>query len=176
VDFAAGSQDLAGIRARVESQCRDQTARLREHAVMRQRLLEAQAVAGHLAAMPQTAVESSPAAMLASIHAINSQLASLRAALEQVRANLRCEGRPPVNGPPLRPPSPPPPTLQPAVANAVAALLAGTETEVCTQCALRAIAYGCLSWVQSVSHYAEELQPKQHAVGCVSIQCYLLAG
>jgi len=113
VFFAAGPQDLVAIRARFEDQWREQTARLRQHAVMRQHLCEAHAVAGHLAAMPQTAMESNTAVMLASIHAINSQLASLRATLEQGRASLRCEGLPAVEPAEPPPPPPPPPSLFP---------------------------------------------------------------
>jgi len=92
-------------------------------------------------------VDSNPTAMLAFIHGINSQLASLRAALEQGRASLWREGRPAVV--PAEPP-PLPPVLQPTVANAVAALRAGKQSKVCFPCMLQAIAYDWFYWAQSL--------------------------
>jgi len=157
VVFAIGPQDLYAIRARVECQYHDQTARLREHAVVCQHLREAHAVVGHLAAMAHTAVKSSPVAIPASVHGISTQLASLRAALERGRASLRREGLPAVA--PAELPPPPLPALRPAVADAVDALRTGTKPTVCCPCALRVIAYEWLSWAQSNSPDAEKPQP-----------------
>jgi len=63
------------------------------------------------------------------------------------------------------PPPVPPVALQPVVAGAVAALRAGTTTEVCSPCALGAAA--CERASTAVAAVPPRL--KRHAVGCASI-------